>query len=69
MNYPKCHGLSVLETESLDQQIVVTVEHCINCGLRKERGHVPQSARVELRGRPMPGPRWRAPAKTHEMEG
>ena len=48
MTCSKCHGLSVMDTESLDQQLTVTVLHCLNCGLRTEVGHTP----VE---RPIPG--------------
>ena len=52
----------------LDMQIRVTIDRCLTCCREIERGHVPQPARVELRGRPMSGAGWRAPAKTKEME-
>lgn len=69
MTCTHCGGLTQELERILDMQIRVTIDRCLICCREVERGYVPQPAKVELRGRPMPGPRWRAPAKTHEMEG
>lgn len=64
-----CGGLTQELERILDMQIRVVINRCLICCREVERGHVPQLTKVELRGRPTLGPGWRAPAKTHEMEG